>query len=186
MKPPHGATTDPSLGGAAPGLTQKKEALMATTVPPKTAKKVAELPEHLRKYARLTGQIRTAPLDLAAQLDRVWAALKKAGWLVVPRSIGTDFTGPGGLPVPKSQPFEVLLHRKDRPYALDEAKSALATALKLASLDYSPTGAWLQEIKTEVAVPTLKTIESGVRTAWDWKLPALAVVGAVFLYRLTR
>lgn len=116
------------------------------------------LPAWLSGYAFVKGEIKSAPLDLVKRMDKVYAELKKAGWNVVVKSIGTDFSGPLGLPVPRSQPLELYLMKRGGPFTLADAKSALQEVLERSKLNYSMTDAWLKEIKREVLAPTLKTL----------------------------
>lgn len=132
----------------------------------------------LQGYVSVKGEIRTAPLDLASRMERIYSALSKAGWIVIVRSLGTDFVGPLGLPVPKSQPFELWLKRKDRTATKEEAKRALEVALKAAMLDYSPLSAYADEVSTQVVVPTLKTLEKGVTSTVTGTAKLIPWVGA--------
>jgi hypothetical protein len=70
-------------------------------------------PEWLRPYAFVTGRIQSAPLDLAQRMESVYQRLQSEGWSVVVKSIGTDFSGPLGIPFPKEQPLELYLYRRE-------------------------------------------------------------------------
>ena len=136
-------------------------------------------PDWLKPFAHVTGTIPSAPLDLASRMDRVVNTLRSAGWTPVVRSIGTDFQGPLGMPVPKDQPLDMLLHRTDRSYTIDEAQTALKDAIKDATNVYfSPTGAWLTELTSNIAIPTITQAAQQAHAAAseiDKLIPWLAV-----------
>lgn len=135
--------------------------------------------EWLKPYARLSGMLPSAPLDLPQRLNAVTHALQQAGWRVVVESIGTDFAGPGGVPIPRSQPLILRLHRTDRPYTPDDAEAALRTALRNVSLDYSPLGRWAGELASQVVQPTIDQALTGSATAL--KLIGFAGIGYALL-----
>ena len=122
----------------------------------------ASIPLWMRRFAYVHGQITSAPLDLPGRFEAVLHHLQAAGWRVVVKSIGTDFIGPLGLPVPRSQPVELLLHRDDRGYTAPEAQAALAAALRAVHLNYSPIAAWLHELGREVVAPTVRQARQGL------------------------
>lgn len=122
-----------------------------TVVGPPPPRPPSERPAWLRNFAEVQGKVPSAPLDLPARLDRVVTQLRTAGWAVVVVSIGTDFEGPFGVPAPKDQPLELLLAKTTGPFTAEEAQTALQSALAAINLGYSPVGAWLRELVTEVA-----------------------------------
>lgn len=127
-------------------------------------------PEWLKPYAFVTGHVQSAPLDLAQRMETVYRRLQAESWSVVVKSIGTDFSGPLGIPAPKSQPIELYLFRKES-FSASEAQAALSGALRATNLSYSPTGAWLGEIVDQVVLPTavdLRTAhrETATNAAW--------------------
>lgn len=127
-------------------------------------------PAWLARFALVSGRIPAAPLDLPQRMESVYAALQRAGWRVVVRSIGTDFTGPLGLPVPRAQPIELYLAPANGArFAAAQAQAALASALRAANLNYSPLGAWLEELRHEVLEPTVHQAQGG--------LPWLGIAG---------
>ena len=133
-------------------------------------------PAWLRPYALVTGRIPSAPLDLPRLMDGVYRRLMAAGWRVVVKSIGTDFAGPVGLPVPREQPLEVYLHRSE-PFTAADAQAALADALRTTGLGYSPIGAWLGEVIDQVVVPTVndvRRIQKAASSMAVWVVGGLA------------
>lgn len=121
-------------------------------------------PEWLRPYALVMGRIESAPLDLAQRMESVYQQLQRAGWSVVVKSIGTDFSGPLGIPFPKEQPIELYLYRKTE-FSAEAAQSALSATLESFNLSYSPIGAWLEEVVNEIVVPTVKDVRKVQREA---------------------
>src|SRR3990172_6022000 len=103
-----------------------------------------ETPAHLKSYALVKGTLKTAPLDAPGRFEGVVTSLQGAGWIVSVKSIGTDFAGPLGMPVPRDQPLEVYLKRKDGAFTAKDAERALTQVLESMDLHYSPIGAWLQ------------------------------------------
>lgn len=128
-------------------------------------------PAWLRPFALVRGELTSAPLDLPARMERLYEALRRDGWTVAVKSIGTDFEGPLGLPTPRAQALELYLHRKDRPYTEREAAEALARALSGLEVSYSAVRAWLGELQREVVEPTVNTLRVGA----PWALGALAL-----------
>src|SRR5688572_9557675 len=63
-------------------------------------------------FALVSGRVPSAPLDLPRRMEAVYQHLQAAGWRVVVKTIGTDFSGPLGIPTPKAQPIELYLHRE--------------------------------------------------------------------------
>lgn len=122
-------------------------------------------PEWLQPYAHIKGTLSSAPLDMPARLDSVVAALKAAGWSVVVRSVGTDFSGPLGIPVPRDQPLDILLDRQDQAYTADDAQNALSDALSKVNVNYSPIGAWTHELNTQVVQPSLQDAATAAKKA---------------------
>ena len=114
-------------------------------------------PAWLKPYALVTGTIPSAPLDLPQRMDGVYRRLQNEGWRVVVKSIGTDFSGPLGLPVPKAQPIELYLYRAT-PFTAGDAQNALTHAVLASGLGYSPIGAWLGELVDHVIVPTANDV----------------------------
>lgn len=137
-------------------------------------------PAWLKPYAFVTGKVESAPLDLPQRLDEATRKLQQAGWTVVVKSVGTDF---GPIPVPKSQPLELYLHRTDRPYTEKDAQSALGTALRSLNMAYSATGAWAGEIATHVVVPTIMQAAEQAKSAANMtaRLLPFVAVGLVAL-----
>jgi hypothetical protein len=87
-------------------------------------------------------------MDVAVQ------TLRSAGWTPVIRSVGTDFAGPFGIPMPKDQPVDILIHRYDRPYSMSEAQDAVGLSLLSASgKSFSVTGAWLSDFIGAIVMP---------------------------------
>lgn len=115
----------------------------------------SSVPAWLRQYVLVTGTLPSAPLDLPARFQRATEALEAAGWSVVVRSIGTDFEGPLGIPIPRDQPLELLLYRPGATFTAEQAQAALERALRSVSLGYSAIGAWLRELTQEVVAPTM-------------------------------
>lgn len=134
--------------------------------PPLPEDEVKARPAWLKSFVEVRGRIPSAPLDLPARLDSIVATLRAAGWVVVVRSIGTDFEGPLGLPVPKDQELVLLLARQ-APFDASDAEAALTAALAKANLGYSPISAWLRELAGEVVAPTVRQVEATVRQSTD-------------------
>lgn len=154
----------------------------------------SQRPEWLKPFAHVTGSIPSAPLDLATRMDAVTKALKSAGWTVVVRSVGTDFTGddgrtflgvsvnnPLGIPKIMDQPIDMLLHRTDRTYIAKDAQDALNTALHASNVNYSPIGAWTAEVNKEVIQPTIATVQSKVSTYAPYLMVGVGVAAALYL-----
>lgn len=118
-------------------------------------------------FALVTGTISSAPLDLPAQMDKVYAALKDAGWTVFVKSIGTDF---GWFPHPKDQPIELYLKKAaDGSADPNEAEAALTAAVQQAGLNYSAVGRWGAELQQNVVVPTLdQALQDAQQTGSTW------------------
>jgi hypothetical protein len=111
------------------------------------------------------------------RLESVYLHLQQAGWRVVVKSIGTDFSGPFGMLVPREQPIELYLHRANK-FSAADAQSALASALEAIGLGYSPIGAWLGEIIDEVVIPAAGDLRRAQQKATDtiiwWVVGGLA------------
>lgn len=139
-------------------------------------------PAWLRPFSLVRGEISSAPLDMPARMEALYAALKAAGWTVAVRSIGTDFEGPGGVPIARDQVVELYLHRTDRPYTANDAAEALATALRTISVNYSAVRAWLGELAREVVAPTARDVR-GVVSLGVPLVAAGLLAGALLLRR---
>lgn len=139
---------------------------------------VSSIPERFKSYALVIGEISSAPLDLMDRMQGVYDRLRLAGWLVFPRSIGTDFRGPLGLPIPKTQPIELYLHKRDQSYTKEEAELALSKALHDASMEYHPIESWMAELHKEIIQPTLQQTGSLITKKL---LPYVAVAGGIVL-----
>jgi hypothetical protein len=134
-------------------------------------------PAWLRPYALVTGKIPSAPLDLPQRMEGVYRLLQNAGWRVVVKSIGTDFSGPLGIPVPREQPIELYLYRPEK-FSASDAQNALTSALLASGIGYSPIGSWLGEIVDHVVVPTARDVGQAPQKATEtivwWVLGGLA------------
>lgn len=117
-------------------------------------------PTWLKKFSLVTGSISSAPLDLAGRMENLYDGIRKRGWLVALKSVGTDFGSI--LPTPKDQPLALYIHRTDRAYTSAEAQNVVRDVLRELNMNYSPTAAWLGEIYREVVKPTVQ--ESGKTT----------------------
>ena len=146
----------------------------------------ADRPAWLKPYALVTGRVSSAPLDLPARMEQVYSGLRARGWNVVVRSIGTDFSGPLGVPVAKDQPVELYLHRTGA-YTASEAQDALRDTLRSMNLDYSPLGAWAGEVFQNVVQPTIQQaaakVEASSMNLGKWI--ALGVGGVLAVRLLT-
>lgn len=127
--------------------------------------------KHLDKYIAVEGELPAAPLDMPERFNRAMSELQADGWRVVVKDIGTDFTGPLGIPVPKSQPIKLLLWREGG--TVGDARLAVIQALEKNTLA-SAVSAWLSEIAIEVVQPT---IEDAKRLAVNWG--PIIIAGAV-------
>lgn len=137
-------------------------------------------PAWLKPYALVAGRVPSAPLDLPQRMERVYAQLKANGWTVVVKSLGTDFSGPLGLPVPREQPVEIYLFRPGK-FTAREAEAVLGAAIRAVGLNYSPIGAWLEEIAQEVIVPTVKQTVKAAKGSMKFVFIGVGVVGALFV-----
>jgi hypothetical protein len=144
----------------------------------------ASRPDWLKTFAHVKGVLSSAPLDLPDRLDQAVGALKAAGWTVVVRSVGTDFAGPLGIPIPKDQPLDVLINKAD-PYTLDDAQTALSQTLNLLNVNYSALSAWAGEIVTEVVEPTIADVKKDVSSSLPWVLGGIGL-GLVLLIAIKR
>ena len=143
---------------------------------PRPPPPAGNLPPWLWPYAYVSGWLTSAPLDLPQRFAAVVRQLEARGWRVVVRSIGTDFEGPMGLPVPRDQPLELFLWRPGGFGAVDAAR-ALGEVLAELNLSYSPLRAWLLELRREVVRPT--TRQAGELGALGWlAIGAAALVWA--------
>lgn len=141
---------------------------------------IASRPAWLKPFALLDGYIVSAPLDLADRMEQVYARLKSQGWTVVVKSIGTDFAGPGGLPVPKAQPLTMYMNRTDHPYTPLEAKIALATTLLMMNLSYNVIGAYAGEVQENIVRPTVDQTLDFTRKGLELAPWIIGGVGAIY------
>ena len=139
----------------------------------------SDRPAWLGSYVLLQGILTSSPLDMPSRMNQVYANLATMGWRVAVKSIGTDFSGPLGVPVPKDQPIELYLLRIAGGTTPENAAQALATALDAVNLTYNPIGAWIVEFGKNVVAPTVQQASSTFSSiAWMalaglilWKLP---------------
>lgn len=142
------------------------------------------LPTHLRPYTYVKGTILSAPLDMPSRLDEMTKKLKDAGWTVYVRSVGTDFSGPLGIPVPKAQPIELLIHRTDKPYFAIEAEAAVIRAMADMTWNYSPLERYAGEIQQEVITPTVKEVAQITKTGASLAIPVIVAFALFYVYTL--
>lgn len=145
----------------------------------------AEMQAMYRASALVEGAITSAPLDLADRMEDLKNRLGNAGWRVLTTQVDTDFGD--FVPVPGAKHFKIWLHRKNLDATTAEdpglAELAVKNALNDMNLDYSALGRWVSEIKHEVVIPTIDTLEHP--TEWPvpwWVWPAGGLVAAAVAY----
>jgi hypothetical protein len=122
-------------------------------------------------------------LPRGRRLEQIYRALKADGWQVAVTDLGTNVPTAFGVPLPSAQPVTFLLSRPAGGYTARDAEDAVRRALAMVREERSAVTAWLGELGSEVAAPTVRTATAGALVGGTLGAAALGVVALLYATR---